>query len=221
VVGSGMFAELAKPQSELMSSVARVAGLLNGGMFADLAKAHAGLVSPAVPSLGLAGPVGASGVLSGLVKPQSELMSSVARVAGLLNGGMFADLAKAHAGLMHSILPIAGMPSLACSEILRDTAMQKYLEAIAQLAQFDSLSRSNSRDLAIRNRERLLFANFIYCVVLSLVLLAYLKITEEGEVDSEILSFFIFVFGVGGHQIARKARKIALHAFDTWYPQGS
>ncbi len=45
-----------------------------------------------------------------------------------------------------------------------------------------------------------MFARYVYCLTLSLVLLAYFRIMAEGEVGSEILSLLTLMAGVGGHQ---------------------
>ena len=63
-----------------------------------------------------------------------------------------------------------------------------------------------------------MFARYVYCLTLSLVLLAYFRIMAEGEVGSEILSLLTLMAGVGGHQIARYAYNTAFRVFDYFRP---
>jgi hypothetical protein len=215
LASSGIFAELAKPQAELMAStlkLAQSAGMNN--LLNNLAKSQVTLAQSA----------GMNNLLNNLAKSQAALMRPIMPSPGLpplASSGIFAELAKVNVEWMRSILPVMNLPWPADSRVFRDIAgILNQLETFAQVTQSDSLSHSTSRDLISRNRERLLFANFVYCLVLSLVLLAYFKITAEGEIDSQAFSLFTFATGLGAHQIAEKARKIAFHLYDSWYPQG-
>ena len=130
------------------------------------------------------------------------------------------DLNATHAAILRSALPqVSLIQSLEASGVLQDfIEMQARLAAIARTAPPDSLSDTEFGTTLSRDSERLLFGNFVYCLVLSLVLLAYIRVTGESETDSQIFSLFIFATGLGGHQIAKLAREAAFRAYDFLYP---
>jgi hypothetical protein len=67
------------------------------------------------------------------------------------------------------------------------------------------------------SRDRLLLGNFTYCIVLSIMLLAFLSIMGESEIDREMFSTLTFITGIGAHQIARLTRTAAFRAYDSMY----
>jgi hypothetical protein len=117
-----------------------------------------------------------------------------------------------------SLLALRG--SLPSIRVLKDiTGLDVQLvAAMAQVTASGSLPDTQFGTILSRSRERLLFANFVYCLVLSLVLLAYIRVMGEGKTDSEIFQLFTFAMGLGAHQIAKLARDAAFRYYDYTYP---
>jgi len=130
------------------------------------------------------------------------------------------DLSETHAGILRSAMPqLSLMQSLTTSGVLREVIEeQARLAAIARITPSDSISNTEFGTTLSRDSERLLFGNFVYCFVLSLVLLAYIRITGENETDSQIISLLTFATGLGARQIAKRAREAAFRAYDFMYP---
>ena len=193
----------------------------------DLNATHAAILRSGLPQVSLMQSLAASGMLRDF---NTSLAASIAgmvpkdfnvRLAESMGvAKIVKDLNATHAAILRSGLPqVSLMQSLAASGMLRDfIEMQARLAAIARTAPSDSLSDTEFGTTLSRESERLLFGNFVYCLVLSLVLLAYIRVTGESETDSQIFSLFVFATGLGAHQIAKLARDAAFRAYDFLYP---
>jgi hypothetical protein len=69
-----------------------------------------------------------------------------------------------------------------------------------------------------RDQKRLLFAYYVYCVVLSLILVTVLKVMSRSENDNEILGLTSILTGLSGHKLATVARDAAWQVFDRMSP---
>jgi hypothetical protein len=69
-----------------------------------------------------------------------------------------------------------------------------------------------------RAQKRFLFGYFVYSIVLSLCMLAVLRLMEGGEIDAEALTLLTATTGWGGLSIAKAARDVAFRIFDSIYP---
>jgi hypothetical protein len=197
----------ALPQGSLMQSLA-ASGMLRD-FNTSLAASIAGMV-PKDVNAGLAASI------AGMVP--KDVNAGLAESTGVAK--IVKDLNATHAAILRSALPQGSLiQSLAASGVLQDfIEMQAQLAAIARTAPSDSLSDTEFGTTLSRDSERLLFGNFVYCLVLSLVLLAYIRVTGESETDSQIFSLFVFATGLGAHQIAKLAREAAFRAYDFLYP---
>ena len=177
----------------------------------DLNAMHAQMLRSILPQWRLAKPIASSMIVR-------DFNTSLAASTGVAK--IVKDLNATHAQMLRSALPqVSLMQSLAASGVLRDfIEMQARLAAITRTAPSDPPSDTEFGTTLSRDSERLFFGNFMYCLVLGLVLLAYIKVIGESEIDSQIFLLLVFATGLGAHQIAKLAREAAFRTYDFLYP---
>ncbi len=211
-LGNPSQATTAKLAASMAGMVPAMAGMVSADLNGKLAALNAKLAAS------MAGMVSAD--LD--AKLAASMAGMVPAMAGMVSADLNGKLAALNAKLAASM---AGMVSadlnakLAANGVLQDLIeMQTRLAAIARTVPSDSLPDTEFGTTLSRNSERLLFGNYVYCLVLSLVLLAYIRVIGESETDSQIFSIFIFATGLGAHQFAKLAREAAFRTYDFLFP---
>jgi hypothetical protein len=193
-------------------------------MFDDIAKTHVKLLQSAMPQVNLIQSLAASGMFQDILKTQVKLLppatAQVNLIQSLAASGMFQDILKTQVKLLPpAMTQVNWFGALAAGGTLRDIIeMQAQLAAVARAAQSASAADTELGTTLSRSSQRFLFGNFVYCLVFSLEMLAYIKFSGESQIDSQIVSLLIFATGYGAHQMAKGAREVALRVFDSLYP---
>jgi hypothetical protein len=94
--------------------------------------------------------------------------------------------------------------------------LRKVSSAASELTLPDSLPETVPDTSRSRDRQRI--GNLVYCIAFIVAMLAYMGIVTEGKTEAEIVSFANFAAGAGAHQIALRAREIALRHYDRAHP---
>ncbi|SRR5258705_4817123 len=208
---AGILRDLAAKQALLAGSVKLAESAMASGVLRDAARYQAGL--------------------GGFMLPQVKAFES-AMACGVLR-----DAARYQAGLAGTMLPQLKLAESfnfsTVSAIFRDlaTTQSPLANLLRQMNSFVELSGDwtvllqpqESFDVEPRTalsseQQRMIFARYICCLTLSLVLLAYLKILSEGEIGSEVVSLLAVMSGLGGHQVAKFAYNTAFRLFDYLRP---
>ena len=91
-------------------------------------------------------------------------------------------------------------------------------EVAARLSEFDALYDEKTGITLTRDQKRTLFANFVYSVVMSLILVAVLNLIDKNESDATVFAVVTTMTGWSVHSIAKVARNAAFRVFDHMNP---